>query len=300
MIIKSRIASRVVSRASAHVVLFAGLFLVSTSGPFIVLTHMDAFAIVFYRMIFAAILFLAWAAARGELRLPAAHVARTIVGSLFLTSHFLLWVKAFDLTDFASNLLLLVAQPVIAALLGVRLGENPTRETWISIALATAGLAVIAGGDFALGPRALLGDLMCIVGGFAIAMFYVVTRDARAAVPLDTFMGATLLIGATATLPIVLLTRAPLGGYTVSGWAWMAALVVLTTVGGHGLMNLAARHVKLFTLNVVIVLEPAIAIAIGAVLIDKRATPIQLGGGVLLAAAVIVGLRTERAAATTS
>lgn len=288
------------SRASAHLpqlALFAGLVLVSTSGPFIVLAHMDAYTIVLYRMIFAAALFLAWAAGRGELRIERRHVTRTVIGALFLTSHFLLWVKAFDLTDFASNLLLLVAQPVIAALLGIRLGEPPTRETWISIGLASAGLAVIAGGDFALGPRALLGDAMCIAGGFAIAMFYVVTREARAETPLATFMGATLATGSLATLPVVLIAGTRLRGYAGEGWAWLFALVVLTTVGGHGLMNLAARHVKLFTLNVVIVLEPAIAIAMGAVLIDKRVTPLQLGGGVLLAGAVIIGLRNERTAA---
>jgi len=161
--------------------------------------------------------------------------------------------------------------------------------------LAIVGLAIIAGGDFALGARALAGDAMCIGGGFAITLFYVVTRHARAATPIDAFMALVMAVCALASLPISLLAHAPIVSYPPSSWAWMAALVVLTTVSGHGLLNLAARHVKLFTVNVIIVLEPAIAIALGAVLFGARVTVLQVAGGVLLAAAVVIGLRHERA-----
>jgi drug/metabolite transporter (DMT)-like permease len=282
-----------IGRRSAHLVLFSGLVLVSTSGPFIVQAHMDAYAVVLLRTALAAALFLVVAAARGRLRLERVHRARVAVGGVLLGAHFLLWVKAFDLTDFASNLLLLVAQPVMAAVLGIRLGEHPTRGTWVSIALALAGLAVIAGGDVRLGTRALGGDAMCIVGGLAITLFYVITRDARAATPIETFMGATLVAAAAAAAPVALWARAPLT-YPATSWAWLAALVVLTTALGHGLLNLAARHVRLFTLNVVIVLEPAIAIGIGALLFGARITPLQVSGGVLLGTAVVVGLAPER------
>jgi drug/metabolite transporter (DMT)-like permease len=281
------------SSSSGQLALFAGLFLVSTSGPFIKMAHFDAYATVLWRTTLAAPLFLVFAR-----RVAPEHRGRLVLGAVLFAAHFLLWVKAFDLTDFASNLLLLVAQPVIAAALGARLGEPPTARTWLSVGLALAGLAIIAGGDFALGPRALAGDAMCIAAGLAITLFYVVTRDARADTPLAAFMGWTMVCIALISLPIVLLAGAP-GSLTVTSparWGWMLALVVLTTVAGHGLMNLAARRVTLFALNIVIVLEPAIAIAMGALLFKARVTALQLGGGALLAAAVIVGLSGRRPA----
>jgi len=265
--------------------LFAGLFLVSTSGPFIKMAGFPAYSTVFWRTALAAPLFLFFAH-----RVAREHRPRLLFGALLFAAHFLLWVKAFDLTDFSSNLLLLVAQPVIAAALGTRLGEPPTARTWISVALALAGLAIIAGGDFRLGPRALAGDAMCIVAGLAITLFYVVTRDARAATPLAAFMGWNMVAIAVLALPISLLAGETLVVASPTRWGWMLALVVLTTVAGHGLMNLAARGVTLFALNIVIVLEPAIAIAMGALLFGARVTSLQLGGGALLAAAVVVGL----------
>jgi drug/metabolite transporter (DMT)-like permease len=276
---------------SAYLVLFAALFLVSTSGPFLVMAHLDAYAAVFLRMALSAPLFLGWAAWQGKLQVPAAQRGPLVVGALLLTAHFCLWIRAFDLTDYASNLLLLVAQPMLAALLGRRLGQTTTRRTWISIALATVGLVVLAGADLSLGLRALLGDLLCILGGLAITLFYVVTREARARVPIVTFMGCTMAVGTVAMLPVLLLTDTRLAGYPAAAWGWLGALVLLTTVFGHGLMNVAARRVDLFTLNLVIVLEPAIGIAIGALLWGATITFWQLIGGIVLCASVIVGLQ---------
>ncbi len=277
-----------------HLALFAGLVLVSTSGPFVVKAGMDAVAVVLYRTTLAAAIFLAFAALRGQLASLRPHAPRLALGGLLLATHFLLWIKAFDLTDVASNLLLLVAQPVAGAALGAWLGERPTRGTYLALGLAAAGLAVIAGGDISLGPRALLGDAMCLVGAFTIALFYVVTREARSAMPLAPFMAGTMACAALITAPVALFAGTTLTGHAAESWAWLGALVLLTTVGGHGLMNLAATRVRLFTVNLVIVLEPAIALALGAWLLGTGVTAIQLGGGVLLAASVIVGMRPER------
>jgi drug/metabolite transporter (DMT)-like permease len=278
----------------SYVALFAGLVLVSTAGPFIVASGLPVAALVFWRQAIAAGLLLALAAARGRLVVTRAELAPLVAGALLLTSHFLLWVQAFELTDYGSNLLLLVAQPILAALLGPLVGERLGQRVPLALALAITGLALIAEADLRLGPRALAGDLLCILAGGAIALFYVVTRRIRAALPLETFLGATFGLGALFALPAALATGVPLAGYGAKGWSLLAALVVLTTLGGHGLMNLAARGVPLFTLNLVIVLEPPIGLLLGIPLVGATLSGRQAAGGAVLAAAVVVGLWPAR------
>lgn len=280
-------------RATGPVTLTLGLFLVSTAAPFLVVAQIDAAALVVLRMLGAALVFLAWGAAAGTLSLARPFLRELSWGALLLAAHFLLWLKAFDLTDYASNLLLLVAQPAIAALVGSRIGEQSSRTTWLSVAIALGGLALIARGDIALGPRALLGDALSILAGVAITFFYVVTRNARTALPLAPFMATTMLVGGLASIPVALAMGARFTGHSPASWGWVGALVLLTTVGGHGLMNVAARHVRLFTLNVVIVLEPAIGIALGSMLFDVSVTPLQVVGGAILGVAVVVGVLPE-------
>lgn len=281
---------RRLSQARAYLTLFVAVVFVSTAGPFLAAAHMDTYAVVFWRLAATALILLGWARFGGALVITRAQLREVALGSALLTAHFLLWIKAFDLTDYASNLLLLVAQPAIAAVAGRWLGEPSGRHTWASVGIALAGLLVITRGDFALGWRAILGDLFCVLAGVAITGFYVVTRRTRSALPMPVFLGVTSAIGAVLTVPFLWLSDAPLLAYEPNQWGWLAGLILVTTIGGHGLYNIAARHLSLFTVNIVIVIEPVIGIWLGAMISGVRVTGTQLVGGVILGLAVVIGL----------
>jgi drug/metabolite transporter (DMT)-like permease len=274
----------------------AGLLLVSTSGPFVKCAQMNAFSIVLIRTLGSAPIFLGWAAITGKLSLKELkpHLGPILLGGFLLAVHWLLWIKAFDLTDYASNLLLLVVEPATAAVLGFWTDERPTLMTWLALLASGVGLAVVAGGDISLGPTALLGDGLCVIAAAAIALFFVVTRRARSTLPLAAFMGWTLSVAALFVAPVVLLSGATFGGHPATSWGWALALVVLTTVLGHGCMNLAARHVRLFAVNLVVVLEPALGVGMGAVLFGATVRPTQWIGGAILSAACLFGLLPQQ------
>jgi drug/metabolite transporter (DMT)-like permease len=124
----------------------------------------------------------------------------------------------------------------------------------------------------------------------AITLFFAITRHERRALPLSAFMAATCGVGALCALPVALWAGAPMLSYPPASWGWMLALIVLTTVGGHGCFNLAAKHVPLFTVNVVVILEPAIAIGMGALMFGAQVTPLQVAGGLVLSVGVVFGL----------
>lgn len=280
-----------------HLALFTGLFAVSTAGPFFMMAKVDAYAAVFWRTLLAGIVGLTVARLRGALEVSALmhHARELIVGGALMGTHFLLWIKAFDLTDFASNMLLLVAQPLVGTVVGRFLGEATPRHAFLALTIAASGMALIAGADISLGPRALLGDALCIISAVVICLFYVAARRARATLPLDVFMGGTMLAASATALPVALAADVPLWGYSTESWAWLWAFVLITTLGGHGLMNLAARSTTMFELNLVIVAEPAIAIAMGAVLFGATVTWPQVFGGALLGVALLVGLQHKPA-----
>jgi len=276
-----------------YLALFVGLGAVSTSAPFFVMAHVDAYTAVFWRTALTALLGLGIGLVRGRLDVAeiGRHARPLLFGGVLLGVHFLMWVKAFDLTDYASNLLLLVFQPIMAAFLTARLGERLPRHVFAAVGLSVLGLALIAGGDFALSPRALIGDALCLAAGAAITLFYVITGRARRALSVEIFLGAIMLVSAVTALPVAVLAGVPLVGFSATTWGWIGGIVVVTTLMGHGLMNYAANHVSLFTLNIVVVLEPAVGIAFGVLLFGASISVTQLIGGALLGAAVLFGLR---------
>lgn len=271
-----------------HTALLLGLLAVSTSGPFFMMSQMSAYAAVFWRTSLGALVALGVAWRRGSLTRSGlrAHARGLVLSGALLGTHFLLWVRAFELTDFASNLILLVAQPVFAALLDVARGQALPARAPLVLALALLGILMVAGGDTTLGGRALLGDLCCVTAGFVGAVFFVVGRAARQALALDAYMGATLGVAALTALPVALAAQVELIDYPPASWCWLLGIVLVSTLVGHSLLNAAARTLSLFTVSFALLLEPVLSIALGALLFGAAVSGLQLVGGALLVASV--------------
>jgi drug/metabolite transporter (DMT)-like permease len=279
-------SERTTDRGSVALVL--GLLAVSTSGPFFIMAKMSAFAAVFWRTALAGLLALCVARLRGTLQLSTLqeHRRGLLLSGALLGPHFLLWVKAFELTDYSSNLILLVAQPVFGALIERARGIALPMRAPLVLAMSLVGMLLVAGGDISLGPRALLGDFCCVLAGLLGALFFVVGRDARQVMALDAYMGATLLVCAALALPVVLIADVSLFDYPPASWYWLSGIVLITTLAGHGLLNAAARTVSLFTVNISVLLEPVLSIALGALMFGADITGFQIAGGVILIASV--------------
>lgn len=286
-------------RGSSLGSLFGGLLLLSTSGPFFLASEMDPFTVALGRLGLAGISFLLIFCARHpptgasfarHLEAARRMTPTLLLGSLIFVLHLLLWMTAFQYTNFASTVMLLVAQPALAALVGSFLGERVQPAMGWSLGIATVALLLVAAGDLDLGPRAWIGDGMCVLAALCTTLFFPATKRARATLPMPLFLGLVFTGGAVVVAPLAWWVEAPVGSYGWSSWGWLLGIVFLSTVGGHGLTNLAARRLSLFRLNVVILLQPLIAIGVGVLLFEVTTNPFQILGGALLPLAVAVGL----------
>ncbi len=266
---------------------------VSTAAPLIRLSGMPAFALAAWRTLLCGLVYalLRPRDLRALLRLDARGRRALLAGSTLLAAHFALWISAFDHTSYASAVLLLVMQPVFGALLGLLvLGERPNTGTWLAVAGSAAGLALLVRGDLGH-PGGLLGDALAVGGSLAIAVFYLAVRPLRTGFPFAPFMAACYGLAGVQLIVLAGATDTQLVGFPARGWWSLAGLVLVPTVVGHACFNWAIPRVRFFTLNLLIVLEPALAILLGVALLDESATPLQVVGGAVLGIAVLVGLR---------
>lgn len=282
------------NRLYDYFILLLSLLFISTAGPFQVASGVDVLASVSIRLMASSAVFFVWAIWRGQALPPRGQMKELSLGAFFMVTHFVLWFKAFDLTDYASTLLLLVAQPIFAAVLAPVFGESISKKAWIAVGIALVGMVIIAGGDVSLGPKALFGDLLALLGALAIAVYFGVTKKTRNLMPMGTFMAWTMGLGALMVTPLALVAGAQFTGYSAESWGWMAGMVLLTTLAGHGLMNLVAKRLDLFSLQVVVVLEPVVGIALGVAIFGAGYTATHVLGGLILSVAVVIGLWPDR------
>lgn len=262
-------------------------------------------AIAFWRMALATMILAVVAAA---LRAPVFRSWRGIdwatgaAAALLLALHFGFWIASLEMTTVAASVVLVSMQPVFVAVLAwIVLHERPDSGAWWGIGLAIAGSVVIAGGDLALDRRALVGDLLALLGAIWISGYYVLARWLRATKDLVPYV--TVIYGLTAAwLALGLMAGEPCGGaaltaaggYDMTTWAALAGLAVGPTILGHSTMNYALRYLRAYEVNVAVLAEPVGATILAAWLLGEKPSPATLAGGGLVLAGILLTLRRRR------
>ena len=260
-------------RPSPRSALAVGVFAITWAAILVRWADAPAIAIAFWRMALAAAFFAALAAA---LRTPVRRAWRGVDGltgagaALLLALHFAFWIASLDYTSVAASVVLVSTQPVFVAILGwIALKERPTPSAWLGIGLALAGAVVIAGADFALDRRALIGDLLALLGALWISLYYVLARWLRATKDLVPYVTVIYAFTAGWLLIGVASSGAGIAGYGGATWAALGLLALGPTVLGHSSMNYALRYLRAYEVNVAILGEPVGAAIWAALLLDE-------------------------------
>lgn len=282
-------------RPTPRTALVVGVFAITWAAILVRWAEAPALSVAFWRMALATAMVGAGAAA---LRIPVLRAWRGVDwltgagGALLLALHFGFWIASLDYTSVAASVVLVSTQPVFVALLGwLFLRERPERSAWIGIGLAVAGSAVIAGADFALDRRALLGDALALAGALWISGYYVLARWLRATKELVPYV--TVIYGMTAAwlLVAVAASGASASGYGAGTWIALALLAAGPTVLGHSSMNYALRYLRAYEVNVAILGEPIGAAVWAALLLAEVPNVGTLIGGGLILAGIFLTLR---------
>ena len=281
----------------APVVLALALLGVSFSGPLVRLSHAHPLVIAAWRLGFSLLVIAVALVVTGEwrqwARITRRELAIAIAAGALLAIHFWSWNASIVFTSVAASVVLVNTQPVVVALLSMTwLHERPTLRQWTGIAIAMAGALVVALPDFhAAGgshPRALLGDLLALLGALTAAIYFVAGRRLRATLDLWPYVGLVYGSCFVALLVLVALTRAPLVPQPPRELAIFAALALGPMLLGHTGLNWALKHSPAYVVNLTLLGEPVGATVIAALLPGIREVPgvLTLVGGVV----VLVGI----------
>jgi drug/metabolite transporter (DMT)-like permease len=211
--------------------------------------------------------------------------------ALLLALHFAFWISSLDYTSVAASSVLVSTQPVFVAILGrALLNERPSRAAWGGIALAIAGTVVIAGADFALDRRAVLGDLLALLGAVWISGYYILAKVLRASKDLVPYVTVIYAMTAGWLLVGALASGSELAGWGTGTWAALAGLALGPTILGHSSLNYALRYMPAFKVNIAILGEPVGAAAWAWLLLSERPGPATWIGGALILIGIFVTL----------
>lgn len=263
---------------------------VSFGAILVRLAAAPALAVSFYRVALASLLLLPFAAGPARRSWPALGARRGLLlaaAGLALALHFATWIASLSYTTVAASVLLVNTAPLFAIVLSrVFLRERPSLAVQAATPVAFAGAALIALDEPAGASATLLGNALALAGAATLAVYQVIGRGLRHALPLDAYV---LGVWAAAALALAALAGAagvPLAGFSARTWLAFLALAVVPTIGGHGLVNKSLRALPAPTVGLFLLGEPVIATLLAALLFHEVPGPRTLAGGAVVLAAL--------------
>jgi drug/metabolite transporter (DMT)-like permease len=240
--------------------------------------------------------------ARRTLRVGRAELlSLAVFGIVGLALVQLLYFLAIRRLPIGIALLLEYLAPLLVALWARFVGQEPVRSrVWAALALALAGLTLVVelwGGVTLDG----WGVAAALAGAGAFAAYILLAeRGVRRRDPVSFslygFLFATLfwaLVQPLWSFPLgafrdEISLLGNLSEWTLPAWALAAWMVVLGTIVPFWLVVGALRHVSATRVGIIAMLEPVVAAIVAYFWLDESLSPVQLGGGGVVLAAILL------------
>ena len=275
------------ARAAPFIVLGIALLAVSNGAIFARLAVAPPLAIAAWRVGLAllVVLPLAITAPRPAIGNRSA-IAFAAGAGVMLAIHFATWIASLGHTTIARSVLLVSTSPIWVALLQFLAGGGPpSRTTQIALVLAVAGAAVVSGSGQG-GQSALLGDLLAVAGGIAMAGYFLLSRQAQSTLTFRAYLGIAYGVAGAVLWAAVLLTGTQAIGFDARTWWALAGMAAVSQLIGHSGYNWSLRHLNPLFVAVVSVGEPVLASLLGWWLIGEALDWRTGVGGLLILAGI--------------
>lgn len=221
------------------------------------------------------------------------HVGYLLLAGVLLAAHFFFWITSLKHTSVLSSVVIVTTNPIFVGIASWFLfGERLHRGLIAAIVVAGLGGALIVASD-AGEAGSLYGDGMALLGALAASCYFLIGRHVRREV--DTLSYITPVYAAAAVTLVALMwaTDGGFTGYRSTTYVYFVLLAIVPQIMGHGSINWSLRYLSATTLSIFILGEPVGATVLAWFILDESVTAMQVAGGGLILAGIVVAARTQ-------
>jgi drug/metabolite transporter (DMT)-like permease len=271
-----------------------GAMCISAAAILFTLANVGPVTATFYRcaLPLPVLALLAFAEQRRHGPRPLASRGCAALAGLFLAVNLVLWIHAIaDVGAGAATVLGNLQVVFVAGLAWVALGERPSRRLLLALPVVMCGVVLVSGviGPTGTGLDPVAGVVYGLATSATYSCFLLIMRQTAgqgrhvAGQLFDATAGAALgalLLGLVSGGPHLAIPWQSLG--------WLLVLTVTSGVVGWLLITWSLPRLPAAVSALVLLLEPAGALVLAAVVLHQRPSPIQIAGAALVCGGVLV------------
>lgn len=260
------------------------------------LSETGPIATAFYRLLLAQpIVWLLWkreelsrdSSALSQDRSPMWHAA--LAGLLF-AADLSIWHWSLKLTTVANSTFVTNLTPFfvsVAAWLLFR--ERIARRLILGMTIAFTGGFLMVAESMRVDRMHLIGDAVAVVSAVFYAGYILVVKQLRRRHSTWYVMAWTGLFAAPAMFLASAATRETLLPQTLNGWLVLAALALVSQLGGQGMIAYGLAHLSASISAVLLMWQPVVAALLAWWILKEPLTPLRALGGSIIIAGILVG-----------
>jgi drug/metabolite transporter (DMT)-like permease len=278
-------------RALPFIALIVGACAIGFAPIFVRMTETGPAAAGFWRL-FLALPVLALMALRDGKGVATPPGRMMLLAGLFFALDLSFWHYGVKLTSVANATVLTNLSPVVVTTVAWFLfRERPARIFIAGLTVALVGAGIMAGGaDATRAINAPLGDVLSLATALWYAFYFIAMRSARQGAGASRAMFWSTAV----STPILLGVALAFGEQIMpgSGAGWLACIgLAVVHIAGQGSIAWALGRLPASTASVVVLAQPVVAAVAGWILFAEILTPLQMLGGVLTLAGVVIAQR---------
>jgi drug/metabolite transporter (DMT)-like permease len=196
------------------------------------------------------------------------------------------FIAALNHASVANVLFMMALAPILAAGLGILVGDPVDRRTWAAMAIAVVGVGVMVGGP---GHPSALGQLLSVAMSACFAGILVITRHRREI----SMAPATVL-----SQLVLLVTFAPLATFSAAGTrdvTLLATLGITQYCFGFVFLTIGARLIPAGEVALITLLEIVLGPVWVWLFVSEQPSTATLVGGAVVLTAVLFQVRARPA-----
>ena len=278
------------ARYAFPALVLANIFL--AFGPWMVRLAGDAgvgpTASAFWRLALAVpfLLVLAKVGSKGSFRIGWAMAAVIVVGGLFFAADLAAWHYSIIHTKLANATLFGNMASLMFPFYGFIIARAlPGKVETSALLIAIVGAGLLLGSSYELSADHFEGDLFALLAGLFYTFYLIVIdRARRRLAPMPVLALATI----AGTLPLLLLALALGENIMPDSWTALLLLSLGSQVIGQGLLVYAVGHLSPLVVGLGLLSQPVITALNGWFAYGERLSAVDLIGGILICAALIL------------
>lgn len=268
------------------------ILFISTSGVLGRSIALDPKAVIFYRSVFAALLFAMYFLAKKQRNVFTTLPSLTqVIAGFLMAVHWVTYFYALQWSNVAVGMLSLFTYPVITAILEPLF--FPIKYSKIRLVLA----ALMMIGIYLLVPEfELKNNQFKAVGIGVFSALCYATRNLILKKSVDQESGMNMMFYQVVVVAVLLLPFASQSSYELifTEWKNLLLLAFLTTVLGHSLFLHSLKFFSVTRASLISCAQPLYGIVLAALLLDEMPSTKTLMGGLIILIAVGVEIQTHK------